>query len=135
MDDAGARYAKNVGAVFSLKYHAVWCPKYRRPVLTNPVDVRLRELISEVAERREMTVHALEIMPDHVHLFVETDPRWAPAEVVGKFKAVSSRVLRQEFPALRSRLPTLWSRSYYIATVGTVSEAEIRRYIEAQKGR
>ena len=135
MDDAGARYAKNAGAVFSLKYPAVWCPKYRRPVLTNPVDVRLRELISEVAERREMTVHALEIMPDHVHLFVETDPRWAPAEVVGKFKAVSSRVLRQEFPALRSRLPTLWSRSYYIATVGTVSEAEIRRYIEAQKGR
>ncbi len=135
MDDAGARYAKNAGAVFSLKYHAVWCPKYRRPVLTNPVDVRLRELISEVAERREMTVHALEIMPDHVHLFVETDPRWAPAELVGKFKAVSSRILRQEFPALRSRLPTLWSRSYYIATVGTMSEATIRRYIEAQKGR
>jgi putative transposase len=135
MDDAGARYAKNAGAVFSLKYHAVWCPKYRRPVLTNPVGVRLRELISEVAQRREMTVHALEIMPDHVHLFVETDPRWAPAELVGKFKAVSSRVLRQEFPALRSRLPTLWSRSYYIATVGTVSEATIRRYIEAQKGR
>ncbi len=135
MDDGGARYAKNAGAVFSLKYHAVWCPKYRRPVLTNPVDVRLRELILEVAERREMIIHALEVMPDHVHLFVETDPRWAPAEVVGKFKAVSSRVLRQEFPALRSRLPTLWSRSYYIATVGTVSEATIRRYIEAQKGR
>ena len=135
MDDAGARYAKNAGAVFSLKYHAVWCPKYRRPVLTNPVDARLRELISEVAARREMTVHTLEVMPDHVHLFVETDPRWAPAEVVGKFKAVSSRILRQEFPALRSRLPTLWSRSYYIASVGTVSEATIRRYIEAQKGR
>jgi putative transposase len=142
MDDAGARFAKNAGAVFSLKYHAVWCPKYRRPVLTNPVscsrtlsDVRLRELILEVDARREMTVHALEIMPDHVHLFVETDPRWAPAEVVGKFKAVSSRILRQEFPALRSRLPTLWSRSYYIASVGTVSEATIRRYIEAQKGR
>ena len=135
MDSAGARYAKNAGAVFSLKYHVVWCPKYRRPVLTNPVDVRLRELISEVAERREMTVHVLEIMPDHVHLFVETDPRWAPAELVGKFKAVSSRILRQEFPALRSRLPTLWSRSYYIASVGTVSEATIRRYIEAQKGR
>ncbi len=135
MDDAGARYAKNAGAVFSLKYHAVWCPKYRRPVLTNPVDVRLRELISEVAERREMTVHALEVMLDHVHLFVETDPRWAPAEVVGKFKAVSPRILREEFPRLRSRLPTLWSRSYFIATVGTVSEATIRRYIEAQRGR
>src|SRR5919205_1585387 len=134
MGSAGARYAKNAGAVFSLKYHVVWCPKYRRPVLTNPVDARLRALILEVAARREMTVHALQVMPDHVHLFVETDPRWAPAEVTGKFKAVSSRMLRQEFPKLRSRLLTLWSRSYYIATVGTVSEAEIRRYIEAQKG-
>ncbi len=135
MGGAGARYAKNAGAVFSLKYHVVWCPKYRRPVLTNPVDARLRELIFEVAARREMTVHTLEVMPDHVHLFVETDPRWAPAEVVGKFKAVSSRILREEFPQLRSRLPTLWSRSYYIATVGTVSEATTRRYIDAQKGR
>src|SRR5919202_641092 len=135
MDSVSARFAKNAGAVFSRKYHVVWCPKYRRPVLTNPVDARLRELISEVAARREMTVHTLEIMLDHVHLFVETDPRWAPAEVVGKFKAVSSRILRQEFPKLRSRLPTLWSRSYYIATVGTVSEATIRRYIEAQRGR
>ncbi len=135
MDGAGARYAKNAEAVFSLKYHTVWCPKYCRPMLTNPVDAGLKELILEVAARREMTVHALEVMPDHVHLFVETDPRWAPAEVVGKFKAVSSRILRQEFPKLRSRLPTLWSRSYYIASVGTVSEATIRRYIEAQKGR
>ena len=135
MDNAGARYAKNAGAVFSLKYHVVWCPKYRRSVLSNPVDARLKELILEVAARREMTVHALEVMPDHVHLFVETDPRWAPAEVVGKFKAVSSRILREEFPRLRSRLPTLWSRSYFIATVGTVSEATIRRYIEAQRGR
>lgn len=81
-----------------------------------------------------MTIHALEVMPDHLHLFIETDPRWAPAEIVGKFKAVSSRILRQDFPALCSRLPTLWSRSYFIATVGAVSEATIRRYIAAQKG-
>ena len=134
MDDAGARYAKNAGAVFSLKFHAVWCPKYRRPVLTTPVDERLKEIVREIAARREMTLHALEVRPDHLHLLVEADPRWAPAEIVGKFKAVSSRLLRQEFPALRSRLPTLWSRSYFIATVGAVSQATIRRYIEAQKG-
>jgi len=135
MSGAGARLAKNAGAVFALKYHLVFCPKYRRPVLAPPVDARLEELIREVAERREMTVHAIEVMPDHVHLFVESDPRWAPAEIAGKFKAVTSRVLRREFPALRSRLPTLWSRSYFIASVGAVSEATIRRYIEAQKGR
>ena len=135
MDHAGARYAKNPGAVFSLKFHAVWCPKYRRPVLTAPVDGRLKEIVHEIAARREMTVRALEVMPDHLHLFIEADPRWAHAEIVGKFKAVTSRLLRQEFPALQSRLPTLWSQSYFIATVGAVSEATIRHYIQAQKGR
>lgn len=135
MSETGARYAKNAGAVFSLKYHVVWCPKYRRPVLVDAVADRLKALILESAALREMPVHALDVMPDHVHLFIETDPRWAPAEFVGKIKANTSRVLRSEFPHLRSRLPTLWSRSYFCATVGAVSEATIRRYIEAQKGR
>jgi putative transposase len=130
-----SRYARNAGAVFSLKYHLVWCPKYRRPVLTGTVEVRLKELIQEIATTREMTIHALEVMPDHVHTFIESDPRWAPAEIAGRFKAITSKVLREEFPALRSRLPTLWSRSYFIGSVGAVSEATIRRYIEAQKGR
>jgi putative transposase len=135
MPGASARLAKNAGAVFALKYHLVFCPKYRRPVLTGDVADRLGELVAEVAERREMKVLAAGVMPDHVHLFIESDPRWAPAEIVGKIKAVTSRVLREEFPSLRSRLPTLWSRSYFIASVGHVSGATIRRYIEAQKGR
>jgi putative transposase len=135
MEGADARYAKNAGAVFSLKYHVVWCPKYRRPVLTGAVERRRGELIRDAATRRDMKVHALEVMPDHIHLFIETDPRWAPAEFVGKIKANTSRVLREEFPHLGSRLPTLWSRSYFCSTVGAVSEATIRRYIEMQKGR
>lgn len=130
-----SRYAKNAGAVFSLKYHVVWCPKYRRPVLTAPVDARLKELLSEVAEEQGMTVLATEVMPDHVHLFVEADPTLCVAEIVNRFKGRTSRLLREEFPSLRSRLPTLWSRSYFAATVGAVSEATIKRYIEAQKGR
>ena len=128
------RYTKNAGAVFSLKHHLVWCPKYRRSVLTPPVDARLKELLAEVATERGMTIHAVEVMPDHVHLFVESDPTLCVAEIVNRFKGRSSRVLRQEFPSLRSRLPTLWGRSYFAATVGDVSEATIRRYIEAQKG-
>ena len=135
MVDGEARYARNAGAVFSLKYHLVFCPKYRRPVLVSPIDTRLKELVREIADNRDMTVHALEVMPDHVHTFIESDPRWAPAEIAARFKAVTSRVLREEFPSLRSRLPTLWSRSYFIASVGAVSEATIRRYIAAQKGR
>jgi len=128
------RYAKNAGAVFSLKYRVVWCPKYRRSVLTPPVDERLKALLGEIADEHGMTIHAAEVMPDHVHLFVEADPTLCVAEVVNRLKGRTSRLLRQEFPALRSRLPTLWSRSYFAATVGAVSEATIRRYIASQKG-
>lgn len=131
---SGSRYSKNAGAVFSLKHHIVWCPKYRRSVLTPPVDARLKELLAEVAAEHGMTIHAIEVMPDHVHLFVESDPTLCVAEIVNRFKGRTSRALRLEFPSLRSRLPTLWSRSYFAATVGAVSEATIRRYIESQKG-
>jgi putative transposase len=129
------RYAKNAGAVFSLKYHIVWCPKYRRPVLTAEVESRLRQLIAEKAAELGMTIHALEVMPDHVHLFVEADPTLSVAEIVNRFKGYTSRVLRQEFAMLRSRLPTLWSRSYYAGTVGAVSETTVKRYIADQKGK
>ena len=81
-----------------------------------------------------MRIHAAEVMPDHVHLFVESDPTLCVAEIVNRFKGRTSRILRQEFRTLRTRLPTLWSRSSFAAAVGTVSETTVRRYIEAQKG-
>jgi|SRR6185312_4907152 len=131
---SGSRYAKNAGAVFSLKYHLVWCPKYRRPVLMPPVDARLKELVTEIASEHGMTILASQVMPDHVHLFVEAGPTLCVAEIANRLKGRTSHALREEFPTLRSRLPTLWSRSYFCSTVGAVSEATIRRYIEAQKG-
>jgi putative transposase len=127
------KYAKNTGAVFSLKYHLVWCPKYRRQVLVAPVDRRLKVLLRQKAEELGITIHSLEIMPDHVHLFVEADPTLCVAEIVNRLKGFTSHLLRTEFASLRSRLPTLWSRSYYAGTVGSVSEAVVRKYIEAQK--
>lgn len=130
-----ARYAQNAGAVYSLKYHIVWCPKYRRAVLVGGVADRLRELLAEKAAEMGMTIHVLEVMPDHVHLFVESDPTRCVAEIVSRLKGATSRVLRSEFPSLRSRLPTLWSRSYYAGSVGHVSAATIERYIAEQKGR
>jgi len=129
------RYVKNAGAVFALKYHLVWCPKYRRPVLEGRVAARLRTLLKEKAGELGWTFHALEVMPDHVHLFVETDPRWCPAEVAQRLKGYTSHVLREEFNCLRSKLPTLWSRSYFIATVGSVTDSAVRKYIENQKGK
>ena len=127
------RYAKNAGAVFSLKYHIVWCPKYRRPVLIGEIETRLRELIEAKAKELDMTIHAMEIMPDHVHLFIESDPRFSIARITNQIKGQTSRVLRKEFKTLRTRLPTLWSRSYYAGTVGNVSEESVRQYIESQK--
>ena len=129
------RYAKNAGAVFTLKFHLVWCPKYRRPVLVGPVEKRLVALLREIAGELEATIHALEVMPDHVHLFLESDPTRSVAELVNRFKGRTSHDLRAEFPSLRSRLPTLWSRSYYAGSCGAVTEASVRRYIEGQKGK
>lgn len=129
------RYRKNAGAVFTLKYHLVWCPKYRRPVLVNPVDRRLKVLLQEKAAELNLTIHMMEVMPDHVHLFLESDPTLCVAEIANRLKGFTSHQLRKEFSVLRSRLPTLWSRSYYAGSVGSVSEAVIRKYIENQKGK
>ena len=131
----GQRYARNAGAVFSLKYHIVWCPKYRRPVLVRPVDSRLKALLRLKAAQLELTIHGLTVMPDHVHLFVEGNPMICVAEIVNGLKGFTSHELRREFPFLKSRLPTLWSRSYYAGSVGSVSEAVVRKYIEGQKGK
>jgi putative transposase len=129
------RYRTNAGAVFSLKVHLVWCPKYRYPVLTGPVADRLRELLATKAAALDATIEALDVLPDHVHLCVTYPPIAAVAHLVNQFKGYTSRVLRQEFPSLRSRLPSLWSRAYYAGSVGHVSDATVRRYLAAQKGR
>jgi putative transposase len=129
------RSAKNADAVFSLKYHLVWCPKYRRPVLVDAVAGRLRGLLAEQTTELGMTIHAMEVVPDHVHLFVESDPTRCVAEIVDHLKGYGSRVLRQEFLSLRSRLPAQWSRSYYARTVGHVRAATVEKDIANQKGK
>jgi len=95
----------------------------------------LKVLLNEKAKEMKAIIHSLEVMPNHVHLFVESDPTQTPAHIAAQFKGYSSRILRREFPSLRSRLPTLWSRSYYIASVGSVTASAIQHYIESQKGK
>jgi len=129
------RYKHNAGCVYNIKYHLVWCPKYRREVLTDRIAARLKELLYETAKRLEVSIEAIEIMSDHVHVFVTGEPTEAIQHIVNQLKGYSSFVLRKEFPELRSKLPCLWSRSYYVGTVGYVSEAAIRKYIEGQKGK
>jgi len=112
------RVQTSPGGVYDLGYHVVWCPKYRRPVLVGPVAKRCAALIRQKAAEHDCTIVALEVMPDHVHLFVKTHPADSPSHIANQFKGMTSRRLREEFPHLRSRLPTLWSRSFFVASVG-----------------
>lgn len=127
------KYKSNNNITYSCKYHVVWCPKYRRKVLVHGVDVRLKEIILEVAKEFNSEVIEMEVMPDHVHLLVEVDPQFGVAKIVRYMKGRSSRFLRQEFPWLKSRLPTLWTNSYFVSTVGGAPISVVKQYIENQK--
>jgi putative transposase len=129
------RWTTSNKAVYNIGYHLIWCPKYRRKVLVDKVASRLRELFLETSTNLGVTIETVEIMPDHVHLFVKAPPTLAPHYIVQQLKGKSSRRLREELPHLKSRLPTLWTRSYYFESVGHISESTIRKYIEDQKGK
>lgn len=126
-------YKSNNNVVYSCKYHVVFCPKYRRPVLVDGVDARLKELIAEVAANLHFDVIEQEIMPDHVHLLLEVDPQFGIHKAVKRIKGYSSNVLRTEFPWLKKRIPSLWTNSYFVSTVGGAPLAAIKQYIENQK--
>ncbi|MDJ0716187.1 MAG: IS200/IS605 family transposase [Prochloraceae cyanobacterium] len=127
------KYKSNNNIVYSCKYHVVFCPKYRRSVLKNGVDTRLKEIIYETANDMECEILELEIMPDHVHILIEVDPQFGVHKAIKRIKGRSSRFLRQEFPWLKSRLPSLWTNSYFVSTVGGAPIEVVKKYIENQK--
>nr|DAV67583.1 MAG TPA: transposase [Caudoviricetes sp.] len=126
-------YKSNHNVIYSCKYHIVWCPKYRRKVLINGVDTRLKELIHEIAKELQLEIIEIEVMPDHVHILLEVDPQFGIHRAVKALKGRTSRILRQEYPWLRSRIPTLWTNSYFCSTVGGAPLSVIKQYIENQK--
>jgi putative transposase len=126
-------YKSNRHIFYSCKYHVVFCPKYRRKVLVNGIDIRLKEIIQQVADELGCGIIELEVMPDHVHMLCEVDPQFGVHKFVKRVKGRSSFLLRQQFPALKSRLPTLWTHSYFVSTVGGAAWAVIKQYIENQK--
>lgn len=128
------RYTSSSHTVYNIGYHIVFCPKFRRKVLVEGIDARLKELFMEKADELGITIERMEVMPDHVHLFVKSKPTYAVHFVVNQLKGYSSVTLRREFPKLRSRLPTLWTRSYFVESIGHISEETVKRYIEEQKG-
>ena len=127
------KYKNNNNVVYSCKYHVVWCPKYRRKVLVDGVDKRLKEIAQAVAEEMHFEIIEMEVMPDHVHMLVEVDPQLGIHKVVKRIKGRSSHDLREEFPWLKRRLPSLWTNSYFVSTVGGAPLAIVKQYIENQK--
>ena len=126
-------YKSNNNVVYSSKYHVVWCPKYRRKVLEGQIAKRCEQILRQTAKKYRAEVMALEIMPDHVHLLVEIDPQFGIHRLVKNLKGVSSHQLRKEFASLVSRLPTLWTNSYFVSTVGGAPLSVIKQYVEKQK--
>jgi putative transposase len=122
----------NNNVVYRCNFHVVWCPKYRRNVLAGTVDDRLKEIIREVCVERDAPIRAIETLPDQVHLLVTCDPQFGIHRLVKQIKARSSRLLRQEFPHLKSRLPTLWTNSYFVATTGGATLEVIKHYVANQ---
>lgn len=127
------KFKSNNNIVFSSKYHVVWCPKYRRNVITGDVELRLKQIVSDVCGELGAEIIEMETMPDHVHLLVEVDPQFGIHRLVKRIKGRSSRLLRQEFKGIKSRLPTLWTNSYFVSTVGGAPLVIIKQYIEQQK--
>lgn len=125
----------NHNVTFDCKYHVVFCPKYRRKVLVETIETRLKELILEKAHEIQTEIVEMVVMPNHVHLLIKCDPQYGIHKVVKQLKGYTSKILRVEFKKLKSRLPSLWTNSYFVATVGTVQLDVIKKYIEEQKSR
>lgn len=131
--NSGKKYKKDSHTIYSCQYHVVFCPKYRRSVLTGEIETRLKELILEKQDEYGYEIIEMELMPDHVHLLLDISPKYGVFTVVTKIKGYTSHQLRNEFPALKSRLPTLWTRSKFISSVGAVTLEVVKKYIEGQK--
>jgi putative transposase len=130
----GQEYRRTQTTVSLINYHFVFCPRYRRKALIGEVEKRLKELLPLICQEIEVNIVALEVMPDHVHVFLNALPSMSPSDIMAKVKGVTSRRLRQEFKHLR-HLPSLWTRSFFRSTAGNVSSETVQRYIEEQKTR
>ena len=131
--NTGMEYKSSRNVVYSCKYHVVWCPKYRRKVLVGEIADRLRQLLVSTAEEVQAEVIEREVMPDHVHLLIEVNPQFGIHKAIKHIKGRTSFLLREEFPSLKSRLPCLWTNSYFVSTGGGAPLSAVKRYIEQQE--
>ena len=129
------KFESNKNVVFSCIYHVVWVTKYRKKYLGGEIERRLKEICQGVADECDFSIQEMECERDHIHLLIEVDPQFGIHKAVKRMKGRSSRIMREEFAILRQRLPTLWTNSYFVCTVGGAPMAVIKQYIESQKER
>ncbi|MGC9124258.1 MAG: IS200/IS605 family transposase [Thermoplasmata archaeon] len=127
-------YHHEVHMVYSCQYHVIFCPKYRRRALVPPIDGKLKELILEKQNDYGYKVLEMEVMPDQVHLLIDVNSKRGVYYVVNRIKGYTLYVLREKFPELKRKLPTLWTHSKFISSVGAVTLEVVKKYIEEQKG-
>lgn len=127
------KFKSNNNIVYNCQYHVIWCVKYRRKVLIDDVTTRLKQILYTAASDLRFEIGEMETDEDHVHLLISCDPQFGIHQVVKRLKGRSSKLLRDEFPALRSRLPSLWTNSYFVATVGGAPLSVIKQYIKDQQ--
>ena len=128
-------YRRTATTVSLINYHFVFCPRYRRKIFTNKaVEQRFKELVAKICEEMSIQIIAIECDSDHSHIFLNCLPTHSPADIMQKIKGYSSRVLREEFSHL-TKMPSLWTRSYFVSTAGNVSSDTIKAYVENQKKR
>ncbi len=121
---------------YLIQYHIIWCPKFRYPVLKNGIDITLKEILRDICKSYHYNVKALEVMPDHIHIFVDCPYTVAPADIVRTLKSISAIRLFKEYPELKrfyAKCGVLWSPGSFISTIGNISEETVRHYIEEQK--
>ena len=133
LENPSKKYSTDKRLVYSCQYHIIFCPKYRRKVLVNGIDTRMKSLLEEKQDGYNYTILGMEIMPDHAHLLLDINPKIGVYSVISKIKGYTSHQLREEFPQLKSRLPCLWTNSNFISTCGSVSLETVKKYIEEQK--
>jgi len=116
-----------------LKYHIVWCTKYRRKFLSSEKQISLKDIIQEKCDQAGYILEAIEVMEDHIHCFISSDVKTSVHRIVSQLKGYSAYKLKILYPELLTRVPAIWTRSYYSGTVGFMSEEVVKRYIENQK--
>ena len=124
-------YKHSRNSIYLINYHLFWCPKRSKKVLIGKIKHRLEHIIRQIAKEKDLEILAIEIQPDHLHLFISAYPTVAVHKFIKAFKGRSSNLLRKEFPELL-KIPSLWTHSYFVSTAGNISNETIKRYIENQ---